>query len=63
MPASRVTSRPLTRYGGFLLGPILVVRGLAEVLGLRAALGVVALCGLTICSAPSQGAWKLKREG
>ena len=34
-------------YGGFLLGPVLV-GGLAEVLGLRAALGVVALCGLAI---------------
>ena len=34
-------------YGGFLLGPILV-GGLAEVLGLRTALGVVALSGLAI---------------
>jgi hypothetical protein len=34
-------------YGGFLLGPGLV-GGLAEVLGLRAALGVVALSGLAI---------------
>jgi MFS family permease len=34
-------------YGGFLLGPVLV-GGLAEVLGLRAALGVVALSGLAI---------------
>ena len=34
-------------YGEFLLGPVLV-GGLAEVLGLRAALGVVALCGLAI---------------
>jgi MFS family permease len=34
-------------YGGFLLGPVLV-GGLAEVLGLRAALGVVAICGLAI---------------
>jgi MFS family permease len=34
-------------YGGFLLRPVLV-GGLAELLGLRAALGVVALCGLAI---------------
>ena len=34
-------------YGGFLLGPVLV-GGLAEGIGLRAALGVVALCGLAI---------------
>jgi MFS family permease len=34
-------------YGGFLLGPVLV-GGLAEVFGLRTALGVVALSGLAI---------------
>jgi MFS family permease len=34
-------------YGGFLLGPPLV-GGLAEVVGLRAALGVVAAAGLTV---------------
>jgi hypothetical protein len=34
-------------YGGFLLGPILV-GGVAELLGLRMALGVVALSGLAI---------------
>jgi MFS family permease len=34
-------------YGGFLLGPPLV-GGLAEVAGLRAALGVVAVAGLAI---------------
>jgi len=34
-------------YGGFLLGPPLV-GGLAEVVGLRAALGVVAVAGLTV---------------
>jgi MFS family permease len=34
-------------YGGFLLGPVLV-GGLAEVVGLRAALGVVALAGFLI---------------
>ena len=34
-------------YGGFLLGPVLI-GGIAEVLGLRTALGVVALCGLAI---------------
>jgi MFS family permease len=34
-------------YGGFLLGPPLV-GGLAEVVGLRAALGVVAAAGLAI---------------
>ena len=34
-------------YGGFLLGPPLV-GGLAEVAGLRVALGVVAAAGLTV---------------
>ncbi len=34
-------------YGGFLLGPVLV-GGVAELLGLRMALGVVALSGLAI---------------
>jgi MFS family permease len=34
-------------YGGFLLGPPLV-GGLAEVVGLRAALGVVAAAGLAV---------------
>lgn len=34
-------------YGGFLLGPVLV-GGLAESFGLRTALGVVALAGLTV---------------
>jgi MFS family permease len=31
-------------YGGFLLGPV-VVGGLAETIGLRAALGVIAVAG------------------
>lgn len=34
-------------YGGFLLGPV-IVGGLAELVGLRAALGVVALAGLAV---------------
>jgi hypothetical protein len=34
-------------YGGFLLGPVLV-GGLAEVLGLRIALGIIAASGLLI---------------
>jgi MFS family permease len=34
-------------YGGFLLGPV-VVGGLAEVVGLRAALGIIAVAGLMI---------------
>jgi MFS family permease len=34
-------------YGGFLLGPVLV-GGLAEILGLRVALGVIAVSGLLI---------------
>jgi MFS family permease len=34
-------------YGGFLLGPV-IVGGLAEVLGLRIALGIIALSGLLI---------------
>lgn len=34
-------------YGGFLVGPVLV-GGLAEVVGLRAALGVIAVAGLMI---------------
>jgi len=34
-------------YGGFLLGPVLV-GGLAEVVGLRAALGVIAVAGILI---------------
>jgi len=34
-------------YGGFLLGPV-IVGGLAEVMGLRAALGIIALSGLLI---------------
>jgi MFS family permease len=34
-------------YGGFLLGPV-IVGGLAEVFGLRAALGIVAVAGLMI---------------
>ncbi len=34
-------------YGGFLLGPV-IVGGLAEVLGLRAALGTIAVAGLLI---------------
>jgi MFS family permease len=34
-------------YGGFLLGPV-IVGGLAEVIGLRAALGIIALSGLLI---------------
>jgi MFS family permease len=34
-------------YGGFLLGPV-IVGGLAEVIGLRAALGVIAVSGLLI---------------
>jgi MFS family permease len=34
-------------YGGFLLGPV-IVGGLAEVFGLRAALGVIAVSGLLI---------------
>lgn len=34
-------------YGGFLLGPV-VVGGLAEVLGLRIALGIIAVSGLLI---------------
>jgi MFS family permease len=34
-------------YGGFLLGPV-IVGGLAEVLGLRVALGVIAVSGLLI---------------
>jgi MFS family permease len=34
-------------YGGFLLGPVLV-GGLAELVGLRLALGVVAVSGLLI---------------
>jgi MFS family permease len=36
-------------YGGFLLGPVLV-GGLAEIVGLRAALGVIAVAGLMIFS-------------
>jgi MFS family permease len=34
-------------YGGFLLGPV-IVGGLAEVLGLRIALGIITLSGLLI---------------
>ncbi len=34
-------------YGGFLVGPVLV-GGLAEVLGLRAALGTIAVAGMAI---------------
>ena len=34
-------------YGGFLLGPV-IVGGLAEVIGLRAALGIISLSGLLI---------------
>lgn len=34
-------------YGGFLLGPV-IVGGLAEVLGLRIALGIILLSGLLI---------------
>jgi MFS family permease len=34
-------------YGGFLLGPV-IVGGLAEVFGLRAALGVIAVAGFLI---------------
>jgi MFS family permease len=34
-------------YGGFLLGPV-IVGGLAEVIGLRAALGIIAVSGLLI---------------
>jgi MFS family permease len=34
-------------YGGFLLGPV-IVGGLAEVLGLRIALGIIAVSGLLI---------------
>ena len=34
-------------YGGFLLGPPLV-GGLAEVVGLRAALGVIVVAGLVV---------------
>jgi MFS family permease len=34
-------------YGGFLLGPVMV-GGLAEVIGLRAALGIIAVSGLLI---------------
>src|SRR3712207_4307747 len=34
-------------YGGFLVGPV-IVGGLAEVLGLRAALGIIAIAGLLI---------------
>jgi MFS family permease len=34
-------------YGGFLLGPV-IVGGLAEVIGLRAALGIIAVSGLMI---------------
>jgi MFS family permease len=34
-------------YGGFLLGPV-VVGGLAELVGLRAALGIIALAGLAV---------------
>ena len=34
-------------YGGFLLGPV-IVGGLAEVVGLRAALGIIAVSGLLI---------------
>ena len=34
-------------YGGFLLGPV-IVGGLAEVVGLRAALGIIAVSGLAI---------------
>jgi MFS family permease len=34
-------------YGGFLLGPV-IVGGLAEVTGLRAALGIIAVSGLLI---------------
>jgi MFS family permease len=40
-------------YGGFLLGPVLV-GGLAEVFGLRAALGVVALSRLAIFALPTK---------
>ena len=47
-------------YGGFLLGPV-IVGGLAEVIGLRVALGIIALSGLLILAltlrlkAPSSG--------
>jgi hypothetical protein len=34
-------------YGGFLLGPV-IVGGLAELVGLRAALLTIALAGVTI---------------
>jgi MFS family permease len=34
-------------YGGFLLGPV-IVGGLAEVLGLRTALGIIAMAGFLI---------------
>jgi MFS family permease len=34
-------------YGGFLLGPV-IVGGLAELVGLRAALGVIAVAGVLI---------------
>ena len=34
-------------YGGFLLGPV-IVGGLAELLGLRMALGTIAVAGLLI---------------
>ena len=34
-------------YGGFLLGPV-IVGGLAEVVGLRVALGIIAVAGLSI---------------
>ena len=40
-------------YGGFLLGPVLV-GGLAEVFGRRAALGVVALSRLAIFALPTK---------
>jgi MFS family permease len=34
-------------YGGFLVGPV-IVGGLAEVLGLRTALGIIGIAGLLI---------------
>ena len=34
-------------YGGFLMGPV-IVGGLAEVIGLRVALGIIAVAGLLI---------------
>ena len=49
-------------YGGFLLGPV-VVGGLAEVFGLRTALGTIAVAGLAILALSSRVSGGRKGEG